>query len=98
MAQQITVIACYTEVDDMFKKWTKRRELKKVQEECFHEYHIVSTYEIDIREWYYSPDRLVTHHDMYCPICDKTVYSMSDISAKRALERQKVRNEYKESH
>jgi hypothetical protein len=79
----------------MFKAWRKKNMLKKLQEDCFHEYHIVSTYEVDIGKYEY---KWVTYHDMYCPICDKTVCEISDTKAKREIERQKVRNNYKEAY
>ena len=69
--------------------------LKKLQEDCFHEYHIVATYEVDIGKYEY---KWVTRHDIYCPMCDKTIYEATSIQAKRELERQKVRNSYKESY
>jgi hypothetical protein len=80
----------------VFKKWSKKRVLKKLQEDCIHEYHIVSTYETDIGGSF--DYKWVTRHDMYCPICDKTVYEVTTIQAEREIERQKVRNEYKESY
>lgn len=78
----------------MFRKWNKKRLLKKLQNDCFHEYHIVSTYKIDIGNYC---SNYVMRHDLYCPICDKTVDRVTDTDAKRELEKQKVRNEYKES-
>lgn len=77
----------------MFKKWNKARLLKKLQEECFHEYHIVSSYTIDIGTYRYIPRK---YHDIYCPICDKTIEEVTDAETKRELEKQKVRNKYKE--
>jgi hypothetical protein len=79
----------------MFKKWRKKNMLKKLQEDCFHEYHIVSTYTVDIGKYEYD---WVTHHDIYCPICDKTVYQVTDRKVKREIERQKIRNNYKEAY
>lgn len=76
----------------MFKRWIKKRALLKIQEECFHEYHIVSTYE-DFDSYSYD---FFTRHDIYCPICDKTVYSVSDAEAKREITKRKLRDEYRD--
>lgn len=80
----------------MFEKWKKARILKKLQEECFHEYHIVSKYRADTGKYALFHD-YQDHYDLYCPICDKTIYAISKTGTDRYLERQKVRNEYNES-
>lgn len=79
----------------MLSKWKKKRLLEKLQEECLHEYHVIHSYKVDIG--YYSSN-VVTRYDMYCPICEKSIYSISEAGKSRRLERQKVRKDYKESY
>ncbi|MEK4025409.1 hypothetical protein [Sporosarcina sp. FSL W7-1283] len=79
----------------MFSDWKKKRLLEKLQEECFHDYHTIHSYKVEIG--YYSSN-VVTRYDMYCPICDKTIYGIDEVSKTRHLERQKVRKTYKESY
>lgn len=77
----------------MFKRWTKKRILKKMQEECFHSYHIISEYKMDTENYSYSRN-IEDFFDMYCPKCDKTVFKVNKRRARRELEKQHVRDSY----
>lgn len=78
----------------MFKTWKKKRALKRMQEDCFHEYSIVSTYQVDSGKYSYKYD-WVDRHDMYCPICEHMLYRMSNLKANRQIKMQELRESHK---
>lgn len=82
----------------MFKSWRKNRAIKKIQEDCFHVYHIVSTYKLDISGTFASQYDWQDHHDLYCPKCDQEIHEIWNRDAERILETQIIRDEYKEKY
>ncbi|GEM_PF-4436487 len=75
----------------MFSEWRQKRELRRIQSQCPHEWHVVSEYKI--ANEYYSFDN---YCDLYCPSCNKTMNKLSRLKANKIIEMQRVRKEYDE--
>lgn len=73
----------------MIRRWFEKRERERVQANCPHEYSIVAEY----RGSYYNgyDSSFYDAYDLYCPICEKTEYGITEVDKERILNRQIVR-------
>lgn len=55
----------------MFTKWRRKRERKRVQNDCPHDWHVVrGSYIKDVSLFSTDIEKV---RDVYCPICEKSV-------------------------
>lgn len=72
----------------MFSEWKRKRERKKLQSCCLHEYHKVCEHQV-----LENVVKLACHYDLYCPLCEREV-RVTEKTAERILARQEVRKQY----
>lgn len=71
----------------MLTEWMRKREKKKIQRLCPHEYHNLT---VERRENFF---KIYSVQNMYCPNCDSEI-TISHEESNRILARQKIRNRY----
>lgn len=76
----------------MFEKWRRKREKKRVQNECPNDWHVVrGEYLRDTGFLSLGSDRV---RDVYCPICEKSVNGVPSRRVDRELKKQDIRQRY----
>lgn len=76
----------------MFSKWRRKREEKRIQKECPHEWHVVRGNYAGYTG--FIETRLKTLQDVYCPICEMSVNGVISEVVTRELRKQDIRQEY----
>lgn len=74
----------------MIAKWLRKRETKRIQAHCPHEWHSIGRY-YTTSMFSNSTDR----ERLYCPVCDAEKDIVRD-KAVAILNRQKIRKQYEE--
>ena len=72
------------------KKAKLARERRRIQEDCAHDWRVVSEYKI----WnnYFSRDFDMC--DLYCPICEAEMEKIQEVDAEKYVKIAKLRKEY----
>lgn len=78
----------------MFSEWRRKREVKRLQAACPHEWHITRVFRAFTG--FLSTD-FEDMCDVYCPICDKVVTNVARWRANRVLKQQEIRRKYEEA-
>lgn len=78
----------------MFDKWRNKREVKRIQAQCPHDWHVLRTFKVDVSDRFASRYDWQDHHDIYCPICESTAYRVSDAVKIRFEQKRRVRRLY----
>lgn len=72
----------------MFLKWRRKRETRRIQDSCPHEWHIVSEY----RAYNYDYDMFESVCDLYCSVCDKEDNKAEEREAEKIIRKQEIKN------
>lgn len=69
----------------MLSGFLKRREIKKLQRSCPHKFEIVydTGYRFERNEY-----------DLYCPLCDKTMFQLSEREKEIVMNSQKIKENF----
>ena len=78
----------------MFERWRVKRELKRLQAQCPHDWHVLRTFKVAVSHKYASEYDWRDYHDMYCPICEKTEYKVTDAARVRYEQKRRIRRLY----
>jgi len=75
----------------MFSRWRRRREIKRLQAICPHEWHITRRHRGLVG---FLPSNYTEMYDVYCPICNYSVVNVAKWRADRVLREQEIRRKY----
>lgn len=75
------------------ERWRSRREKERIQEQCPHDWHVTSTESVDSGRFLTSYD-WVKEYNLFCPICEKEDFGISEIDWARLRNITKIRKEY----
>lgn len=66
----------------MLTKWRNKRETKRIQAQCPHDWHAIRSFRGTVGDCVYTME-FVDLHDLYCPICNARRYSVSNAEMQR---------------
>ncbi|WP_060210222.1 hypothetical protein [Sporosarcina koreensis] len=74
----------------MFNRWRERRIIKRMQAQCTHDWHELRTYKVDSGKYLTRFD-WINYYDVFCPICEKTEYEVSEAEMTRIEQKRRIR-------
>lgn len=78
----------------MLTNWRMKRERKRLQAQCPHDWHVLRTFQVDVSDRYATRFDWRDFHDVYCPICESTRFGVSDEEMIRIEQKRRIRRLY----